>query len=167
MKPSLFISTVCVAASIFSAACYAQDPNKMTYEKAMASHKATYGKYSEQSVTAEESQLAWDSHQQKPAEDPISGELEELWSGSAKTVSNRWGKGNYYIDFDFGYQNQGGSVWLTIDNSGVTKKVGVPSPFNYEGNYYVTFDGVQFVASKSRTSGRPVITHISRVKTKK
>ena len=38
----------------------------MTYAEAMASHKKAYGQYSKNSITAEESQRAWDSHNQKP-----------------------------------------------------------------------------------------------------
>ena len=58
---------------------------KMTYEKAMASHKATYGKYSTQSITEAQSQKAWDDHRQEP-EISTSGESSEkyqvLYKGS-------------------------------------------------------------------------------------
>lgn len=143
----------------------AEDTGKMTYEKAMESHRATYGQY--KGVTHEESQTAWDSYRQEPArgsagDEPQGGKLEQVWSGSSQSVDVLWGKGDYYIDVDFNHGNQGGSVWITIDGSSLTKKVGIPSPFNYEGNYHVIFNGVRFTASAEKTSGTPTITRISK-----
>ncbi|MGI2002053.1 hypothetical protein [Shewanella frigidimarina] len=39
---------------------------KMTYEQAMESHKNTYGKYSQQSITETQSQQSWDTYKQEP-----------------------------------------------------------------------------------------------------
>lgn len=39
---------------------------KMTYEQAMQSHKSTYGKYSQQSITEAQSQQSWDTYKQEP-----------------------------------------------------------------------------------------------------
>lgn len=65
MKKSLRLSFLC-SALLISASTAAQDPDKVTFEKADASHKAAFGQYTEQSVTREESQRAWDSYEQEP-----------------------------------------------------------------------------------------------------
>ena len=54
---------------------------KMTYEKAMASHKATYGKYSTQSITEAQSQKSWDDYKQKPDISP---------SGANSVISRKY-----------------------------------------------------------------------------
>lgn len=61
----------------FSTVSVAADAEKMTYEKAMQSHKATYGKYSEQSITEQQSQTTWDSYRQKPDENSSGGSTEK------------------------------------------------------------------------------------------
>lgn len=74
MKKRILISLLLGA---FSAVSVAADAEKMTYEKAMQSHKATYGKYSEQSITEQQSQTTWDSYRQKPDENSSGASTEK------------------------------------------------------------------------------------------
>ncbi len=95
-----------------------------------------------------------------------SGEvLEEVWTGSAASVPATWGQGDYYVEISFGHNNQGGSAWLTIDNSSIKKSVAIPSPLNYEGNYYITYETGTLATYQSRTKGKPKITRISKLPT--
>lgn len=52
----------------FIISAIAADAEKMTFDKATQSHNTTYGKYSAQSITEQQSQLAWDSYNQRPEE---------------------------------------------------------------------------------------------------
>jgi hypothetical protein len=66
---------------------------KVTYEKAMQSHKETYGKYAEQSVTEAQSQKSWDDHIQKPEQNKdgnatISRSYTQIWQSSTTSGLN-------------------------------------------------------------------------------
>ena len=155
--------------SFFCSTVYAQDPDKMTYEKALKSHKNTFDKYQNQSITAAESQQSWDSYQQEPEKsDSGSGghKLEEVWKGFSKAVDVTWGQGDYYIEMNFNKKNTGGSIWLTVDNSSLMKSVAVPSPFNYEANWHIQYSNNTFNAmGLGKGSTSPFITRISKFPT--
>lgn len=90
MKKRILISLLL---GTFSTVSLAADAEKMTYEKAMQSHKATYGKYSEQSITEQQSQLAWDSYKQKPEESAggsatLQRTYKQLWKSSSTSGLN-------------------------------------------------------------------------------
>ncbi|MDI5870086.1 hypothetical protein ODY89_20390, partial [Shewanella xiamenensis] len=56
-----------------------------TFEKAAQSHKETYGKNTEQSLTDAQSQKSWDDHVQKPQQEKPSDSTKkysELYKGS-------------------------------------------------------------------------------------
>ncbi|BDQ68656.1 hypothetical protein [Shewanella xiamenensis] len=90
MKKRILISLLL---GTFSTVSVAADAEKMTYEKAMQSHKATYGKYSAQSITEQQSQLAWDSYKQKPEESAggsatLQRTYKQLWKSSSTSGLN-------------------------------------------------------------------------------
>ena len=103
MKTSLLLAVLC-GALLTATTSYAQDPDKMTYEKAMESHRAANQQYRDQSVTREESQLAWDSYKQEPEKNDSGSGIRTY----TVLFSNRTGlgRGNFvlsqpYSDFDY------------------------------------------------------------------
>ena len=141
-------ASIISAVLLLSSTAHAQDPNKMTYEKAMKSHKATFGKYQAQSVTAQESQRAWDNYKQEPEKDPGADEQETLlWSKSGGAYKGDIKLNQAYTNFDklkvYGstdaYAFAHVIVWDTADfdyfmNNSVSKMViGI---WEYEGFYW-------------------------------
>lgn len=167
MKHKLFIAVFSVLlSSLFVTAASIADTEKMTYEKAMNSYKATIGKYATQSVTEQQSQLAWDTYKQKPEISPSSGSagmLEDVWSGSSNSVPFTWGKGDYYVVFNLGNDSTEASTWITIDNKTTNVRVAVPSHWNYEGNYFIQYANGQLTSYQTKTKGAPVIIRIARM----
>ena len=92
----------------------------MTYAEAMASHKKAYGQYSKNSITAEESQKAWDGHNQRP-QDTFSEKL--LWQKSGGLNNGNIVLSEPYSNFELikfygttDSKNQGFTVtWQTSD----------------------------------------------------
>lgn len=81
MKPNIIASFILIALASSGAVA----AEKVTYEKAMQSHKETYGKYAEQSITEAQSQKSWDDHAQKPQQEKPSDstiKYSELYKGS-------------------------------------------------------------------------------------
>lgn len=81
MKPNMIASFILIALASSGAVA----AEKVTYEKAMQSHKETYGKYAEQSITEAQSQKSWDDHAQKPQQEKPSDstiKYSELYKGS-------------------------------------------------------------------------------------
>lgn len=74
MKNMIVLSLI--LGSFFMSAIAAES-EKMTFDKATQSHNATYGKYSTQSITEQQSQLAWDSYNQRPEESSSGGSFEQ------------------------------------------------------------------------------------------
>ena len=112
MKTSLLLAALC-GTLLTATASYAQDPDKMTYEKAMESHQAANQQYRDQSVTREESQLAWDTYAQEP-EEAGTGAVPRTYT-TIFSNSSGLGRGNFvlsqpYSDFDYI------EVWGAHDN---------------------------------------------------
>ncbi|MCS6162452.1 hypothetical protein [Shewanella baltica] len=85
MKNMIVLSLI--LGSFFMSAI-AADAEKMTFDKATQSHNATYGKYSAQSITEQQSQLAWDSYKQRPEESSggtatLQRTYKQLWKSSS------------------------------------------------------------------------------------
>ncbi|AZQ13271.1 hypothetical protein [Shewanella khirikhana] len=161
-----------IVLSLMLGSCFmtaiAADTEKMTFEKAAQSHNATFGQYSEQSITEQQSQLAWDSYPQYPdqIQTGSNGQLQEVWTGRATTVTNQWGQGDYYVEMTFNKQNTAGSVWLTVDNTNLKKSVAVPSPYNYEANWHIMYErGVFRAEGLGKGSTTPSITRIAKFPT--
>lgn len=94
------------------------------------------------------------------------GKLKEVWTGSATTVANQWGQGDYYVEMTFNKQNTAGSVWLTVDNTNLKKSVAVPSPYNYEANWHIMYErGVFRAEGLGKGSTTPSITRIAKFPT--
>ncbi len=166
MKKAMLISLI--SSALLASHASAGDTEKMTYEKAMESHRAANQQYYDQSVTPEESQLAWDSYAQKPEKDPgaSNAQLQEVWKGSAVSVPVTWGQGTYYIEMTYNKKNDAGSVWLTVDNTLLRKNVAVPSAYNYEANFHVIYENGMFKAEgKGQGSATPTLTRISKFPT--
>lgn len=169
MKITSIISTLSVAlivSLLAGSVANAQDPNKMTYEKAMRSQRSSTQEYRDQSITPAESQAAWDNHRQKPEINDGSGGggLKELWKGHSQSLHNSWGLGTYYVEMSFNKSNLGGGVWITVDNATLKKSVSVASPFNYEANWYVQYESSTFKAmGNGHGSTKPTIIRVSRI----
>lgn len=140
---------------------------KMTYEKAMKSHKETYGKYAEQSITEEQSQKSWDDHEQKPHPSESTSEtgLKKVWSGHATTVTNRWGDGAFLVQLADPYNPNDtvASLWLMVDGSTLQRSSAV-SMYGYEKSWFVEYKNGTFYGVGVRES-TPSIKSISKQKT--
>ncbi|WP_394230511.1 hypothetical protein [Shewanella colwelliana] len=147
----------------------ARDPNKKwTLEEAAKSHQENVGERASKKTDHKKYWDLWYSINRVPDSLELGGsgsELEEVWKGSAASIPVTWGQGDYYVEISFGHNNQGGSAWLTIDNSSIKKNVAIPSPFNYEGNYHITYGSGAIATYQTKTSGTPKITRISKFPT--
>lgn len=165
MTKITLVSALLLSSLSIHSVSVAQDSEKMTYEKAMKSDRETFH---HKTIPLQETIDIWDRYVVPPNEEPggsDGGQLKEVWTGSAVSVPVTWGQGDYYVEISFGHNNQGGSAWLTIDNSSIKKNVAIPSPFNYEGNYYITYETGTLATYQSRTKGKPKITRISKFPT--
>lgn len=135
---------------------------KMTYEKAMASHKATYGKYSTQSITEAQSQKSWDDYKQRPelsTSGANDGALTEVWSGKATSIKNTWGEGAFLIQLADPYQptDTVASLWLKVDGSKLQRSSAV-SMYGYEKSWFVEYKNNTFYGVGVRESTPSIIS---------
>lgn len=154
---SLILGSLCMSA-------IAADTEKMTFDKATQSHNATYGKYSTQSITEQQSQLAWDSYKQRPEESSSggSGKMQEVWSGKSTSVKNEWGEGAFLIQLADPYKptDTVASLWLKVDGSTLQRSSSV-SMYGYEKSWFVEYKNGIFYGIGIRES-TPSITSIAK-----
>lgn len=94
---------------------------------------------------------------------PSSETLTKVWAGNSNEVGVSWGQGTYYVEIDFGCNNKGGSLWVSVKDMSDTQVVGIPSPFNYEGNYHISYEHARMKAYQTKTCGKPTIRKISKL----
>lgn len=144
--------------SIMLAAPTLANDEKVTFDKGFESHKRNIHN---KSVPPEETITTWNTYAKKPITSGAgSGQLENVWRGNAKEVVNSWGNGMYFVKVFFGHDNAEGTAVVNVDGSSRKQRIGIPSPYNYEGNYHVNFENGKFSAYQSRTSGTPMIVSI-------
>lgn len=139
----------------------ARDPDKKwTLEEAQASDKAYRDSLPQ--ISHAEMKRRWDENVRIT---PISNDdsLTQVWAGNSNDVGVRWGQGAYYVEIDFGCNSKGGSVWVSVKEMNDTQVVGIPSPFNYEGNYHITYEHGRMKANQYKTCGSPTIRKISKL----
>ncbi|WP_394230740.1 hypothetical protein [Shewanella colwelliana] len=166
MTKITLLSTLLLSSLSIHSVSFAQDPNKMTYEKAMKSDRETFH---HKTIPLQETIDIWDRYVIPPKEidgGSDGGQLEEVWTGSAASVPVTWGQGDYYVEMTFNKNNTAGSVWLTVDNTHLKKSVAIPSPYNYEANWHIMYESGTFKAvGLGRGSTTPSITRISKFPT--
>ena len=164
MNRLTLLSTMLLS-TLFIPSSYAQDPDKMTYEKAMKSDRETFHR---KTIPLQETIDTWDKYVLPPKEagGSSSSQLKEVWTGSAATVPVAWVQGTYYIEMTYNKGNDAGGVWLTVDNTSLRKNVAVPSAYNYEANFHIMYEKSTFTA-KGLGDGAtdPSITRISKFPT--
>jgi hypothetical protein len=166
MKKTTLLSALLLGSLSIHSVSFAQDSEKMTYEKAMKSDRETFH---HKTIPLQETIDIWDRYVVAPKEEPSGSNgaaLEEVWTGSATSVPVTWGQGDYYVEMTFNKNNTAGSVWLTVDNTNLKKSVAVPSPYNYEANWHIVYEKGTFKAEgKGKGSTTPIITRISKFPT--
>lgn len=90
MKKTVIVS---LAIGSFIVSAIAADAEKMTFDKATQSHNTNYGKYSAQSITEQQSQLAWDSYNQRPEQNAggstsLQRTYKQIWKSSSTSGLN-------------------------------------------------------------------------------
>lgn len=138
-----------------------QGEPRWTHERALESHLKNTGQI-DLEIQHRESIDRWNSFDRtrRNTDSSNGGQLEHVWKGNAAEVRNSWGPGLYFVKVFFGHDNAEGTAVVNVDGSSRTQRVGIPSPYNYQGNYHVDYKDGKFATYQYRTSGKPMIVSI-------
>lgn len=131
-----------LATSILGLSMLPAVADKMTYAEAFQNHRAAFGQFNGR--THSELQALWTDNVKTPQSViPDSTEkMKLLWSGSARTVALPDGLGLYYVTVRYDGGTTGGGAWINVKSG--TQIVGIPNPGDYQGYYWVKYEGGSF-----------------------
>lgn len=149
---------VALAASMFLYSTISVASDKMTYSEAVQNHKAAFGQFNGRPQS--ELQALWTTYVKTPESvvPDTNEKMKLVWSGSAKTVALPDGLGLYYVTVKYDGNAFGGGAWINVKSG--TQIVGIPNPGDYQGYYWVKYEGGSFKNGDERWGKGFVFTAI-------